>query len=159
MTEQGKVFKIDAKGRATVKFPRKTACENCRMCLKPKNEMYVHVVIKNTLGAKVGDEVTVSMGNQAVLAASVIVYLMPLVLVALSLVFTNGLGDMVSFFVAIATLAVGFAIVALIDRFLRKNKKYIPEMQSIVSEDTENCRQIIEEPKESYPETERPDYK
>ena len=75
MIEIGKVFNIKSNGIATVRFDRKTACENCNMCLKPREENYVELRLKNTLNAKVGDTVKVVMGKRAVLTASVIVYL------------------------------------------------------------------------------------
>ena len=72
MKEIGFVHKVKG-STATVRFERKTACENCNMCLKPKEEMYVELKLKNTLNAKVGDKVEVTMGQRAVLTASFIV--------------------------------------------------------------------------------------
>lgn len=138
MVEKGIIHSIDKKNRAEVRFPRKTACENCRMCLKPKDEMYVKVLIQNVLNAKVGDEVEVTMGNQIVLAASFIVYIIPALAVAVGLLLTRSLNEFVSLAIAIGALVLGFTAVALIDRTLKKNKKYIPQMTKIVAEDTEN---------------------
>ena len=106
MTEIGTISKIDKKNRATVRFPRKTACENCRMCLKPKDEMYVELLVKNTLGAKVGDKVSVSMGKQIVLISSIIVYLLPVVLVAAALFFTRSMKEILSFGISMGILII-----------------------------------------------------
>ena len=62
MKEVGVVHKT--KGSfAVVRFERKTACENCNMCLKPREEMYVELRLKNKLNAKVGDIVEVESPN------------------------------------------------------------------------------------------------
>lgn len=147
MLEIGTVYKIDKKNRATVRFPRKTACENCHMCLKPKDEMFVELNLENTLNAKVSDRVSVSMGEQAVLTASVIAYAVPVVLVAISLFASRSLSNMVSFGISMGVLVFSFVCVALLDKFvLRKKKKFIPQMVAIV---TENEGKINTEEKSS----------
>lgn len=137
MIETGIVHKIDKKNRATVRFNRKTACENCRMCFKPKNEMYVELVLKNTLEAKVGDKVSVSMGNQIVLLSSIIVYLIPVVFVAAALLLTRNINEVVSFGIAMGILIVSYAVIALIDKWIKKNKNYTPNMVAIIKEEDE----------------------
>ncbi|MDD4316470.1 MAG: SoxR reducing system RseC family protein [Clostridia bacterium] len=135
MTETGTVSKIDSRNRATVQFPRKTACEHCHMCLKPKNEMFVRIAIKNTLDAKVGDTVSVSMGTQVVLAASFIVYMVPVLLVAAALFATRGLGELASFGIAMGVLVISYIIIAFIDKWLKKNKDYTPKMVEIIKQE------------------------
>ncbi len=135
MIEVGTVSKVDARNRATIQFPRKTACENCHMCFKPRNEMYVRIVIKNTLSAKVGDKVSVSMGNQVVLTASFIVYGVPILLVAAALFFTRKLDEMLSFGISMAVLAVSFIAMAFLDKWLKNKKNYTPKMVEIIQED------------------------
>lgn len=135
MIEIGTVSKIDSRSKATVQFPRKTACENCHMCFKPRNEMFVRIVIKNTLDAKVGDKVSVSMGNQVVLAASFLVYGMPILLVALSLLLTRKLDEMLSFGISMAVLAVSFIAMSFLDKWLKNNKNYMPEMVEIIKQE------------------------
>ena len=81
MTERGVVVKVKGK-RATVRFDRRSACDSCHMCAVTRDGMKVEVVIENTLGANVGDFVEVEMAQKFVLTAAVIVYLIPLVLVA-----------------------------------------------------------------------------
>ncbi|HHT83685.1 MAG: SoxR reducing system RseC family protein [Christensenellales bacterium] len=135
MTEIGTISKIDKKNRATVRFPRKTACENCRMCLKPKDEMYVELLVKNTLGAKVGDKVSVSMGKQIVLISSIIVYLLPVVLVAAALFFTRSMKEILSFGISMGILIISYVIIAFIDKWIKSNKNYIPKMVAILKEE------------------------
>lgn len=137
MTEQGEVYKIDKKNRAIVRFPRTTACKNCNMCFKPRNEMFVEVTIQNTLNAKVGDFVAVSMGKKAVLGASIIVYLVPIVLVGAILALTYKIDEVLSFVFAAVGLVVSETLIALTDRILRKKTEYLPKMVEILGRSSE----------------------
>lgn len=132
MTEQGEIFKIDKKNRAIVRFPRTTACKNCSMCFKPRDEMFVEVCVANTLNAKVGDSVVVSMGKKAVLGASIIVYLLPIVFVGAVLALTYNIDEVLSFVFAIVGLIIAETVIALTDRVLRKKTEYLPKMVEII---------------------------
>lgn len=137
MTEQGEVYKIDKKNRAIVRFPRTTACKNCNMCFKPRNEMFVEVTLQNTLNAKVGDSVSVSMGKKAVLGASIIVYLVPIVFVGAILALTYKIDEVLSFVFAAVGLVVSETLIALTDRLLRKKTEYMPKMVEILGRSSE----------------------
>ena len=105
------------------------------MCLKPKDEMYVELLVKNTLGAKVGDKVSVSMGKQIVLISSIIVYLLPVVLVAAALFFTRSMKEILSFGISMGILIINYVIIAFIDKWIKSNKNYIPKMVAILKEE------------------------
>lgn len=139
MIETGEIYKINKKNMATVRFPRRTACADCRMCFKPKDEMYVELVVKNTLEGNIGDKVSVSMGQQIVLVSSIVVYLIPVILVAIALFATKNLEELISFGIAMGVLVISFVIVAFMDKWIKKNKNYAPEMVAILNkEDEEN---------------------
>ena len=138
MKEVGTVAKISRTGFATVRFPRKTACEHCNMCLKPKDEMYVQLRLKNSVGAKEGDKVEVTMGDRAVLTASFLVYIMPLIPMAIVLGTTYRVSLALAYGLAAATLILGFVAVALIDRKIREKAEFIPKIPRIVPEDESN---------------------
>lgn len=144
MKEIGVVHTIKGK-MATVRFERKTACENCNMCLKPREEMYVELRLKNVLNAKVGDKVEVTMGKRAVLTASFIVYVLPLVTMAIALICTYKMELWISLSASFGALGIGFVAVCVIDRcIIRKRKDYLPIMSSIISEEL-NDTNIIKE--------------
>ena len=128
MTERGVVVKVKGK-RATVRFDRRSACDSCHMCAVTRDGMKVEVVIENTLGANVGDFVEVEMAQRFVLTAAVIVYLIPLVLVALGVGIGVVFSELVQVILAVAGLVVGFVIAFLLDRFvIRKKKGFSPVM-------------------------------
>ncbi len=137
MRETGVVYKLRG-SFATVRFDRKTACENCNMCLKPREANYVELRLKNTLSAKVGDRVEVTMGDRAVLTAALLVYAVPLIAmgIALSVTYTMSLGICLG--ATFGSLAASFIGVALADKFvIRRKKEYMPSMTAIVPEDDE----------------------
>ena len=134
MREVGVVHKVRGKF-ATVRFDRKTACENCNMCLKPREANYVELRVKNNLSAKEGDRVEVAMGDRAVLTAALLVYAVPLIImgVVLSVTYTLDIGICLG--ASFGSLAAAFIGVALIDKFvIRKKKEYAPVMTQIVAD-------------------------
>ena len=142
MKEVGVVHKIKG-NTATVRFERKTACENCNMCLKPKEEMYVELKVRNSQNAKIGDKVEVTMGQRAVLTASFIVYVFPLLVMAIVIACTYKLEVWISLVASLASLVLSFIAVAIIDKLIIKKKKdYLPIMSAIINK--EDVSQIDE---------------
>ena len=142
MKEVGVVHKIKG-NTATVRFERKTACENCNMCLKPKEEMYVELKVRNSQNAKIGDKVEVTMGQRAVLTASFIVYVFPLLVMAIVIGCTYKLEVWISLVAFLASLVLSFIAVAIIDKLIIKKKKdYLPVMSAIINK--EDVSQIDE---------------
>jgi sigma-E factor negative regulatory protein RseC len=148
MQENGIVSKVTKSGNITVRLSRKTACENCRMCLLPKNEMYVELKFKNTLNLKKGDYVKISMNDRAVVSSSIIVYFFPLLILAIVLLLTYKLDLWICLTSSIGSLVISFIAIALVDKYvLRKKVNFYPSL-SLVEEmsDTEksNLRKIME---------------
>ena len=127
MIEWGTVVKLKG-DKAVVRFNRKSACDNCRMCAVTKDGMKVEVVVKNTLNLSVGDSVAVEMGERFVLTAAVIVYIIPLLLVGLGIYLGLFISDLMSAIFAVAGLVLGFIIAIIIDKQLKKKKGFSPRM-------------------------------
>ena len=137
MKEIGLVHKIKG-NTATIRFERKTACENCNMCLKPKEEMYVELKVRNSLNAKVGNKVEVTMGQRAVLTASFIVYVIPLLVMFVVIGCTYKMDVWISLVASLGSLIVSFIGVAIIDKLIIKKKvDYLPVMSAIINEEIE----------------------
>lgn len=84
MLSEGFVLKIEGE-YATVGVKRQTACDTCRAncgghCDKAST---VETVVKNTLGAKVGDRVTLYSKTSTVMGFAVTVFLLPLIFAVL----------------------------------------------------------------------------
>ncbi|MDR3217056.1 MAG: SoxR reducing system RseC family protein [Clostridiaceae bacterium] len=129
MTESGTVTKLK-KDKAVISFDRRSACDKCRMCAVSKGGMKVEILIKNTLSKNVGDTVCVEMGNKYIMTAALIVYVIPLILVAAGLLLGRLMGEMEQIILACVGLVVGFVTSALLDKILKKRKGFSPVMVS-----------------------------
>lgn len=133
MVEIGRVSKLHSNGKyARVSFTRREDCEKCGMCMKHKDAMTVSLNVRNTLSAKVGDEVAIEMKDGFVLKSAFIVYLLPIILVGLTLFLSQKLDEITLFILVIADLLVGLCISFFVDRAIRKKGKLAPVMKEIV---------------------------
>ena len=96
--------------------------------------MKVYVEVKNTLGAKVGDKVGVSMSDRFVLKAAFIVYIIPVVLVGAGLAIFRKFSDLILLAVVAAGLVIGAGIGILADRLIRKKGVFAPTLSAIYEE-------------------------
>jgi sigma-E factor negative regulatory protein RseC len=129
MIENGIIYKVTRGGYAIVRLSRKTACENCKMCLMPRKEMYVQVRIRNTEGLKEGEYVSIVMPDSAVLKSAFLVYLLPILVMTVVLGLTYKLELWISLIATISSVIVVFAGVALLDKYiLKKLKGFSPSM-------------------------------
>jgi len=133
MREVGLVTKL--KGEfASVRIGRHSACGSCGKCGMSQNQKHVDFFVKNTLGAKPGDNVVLDIKEANTLKLSVVAYVIPLVLGLLA--FFVGIllewPDWANFLMFVGGCAVAYAIVALIDR--RKKHQWVqsPDMVEIV---------------------------
>lgn len=93
ITETGKVVAVSG-DRVWVQTIRTSACESCsarngcgqRALAGVSGGRANQVLVTNSLGARVGDEVTVAIDESALLGASLLVYALPLLLMVLGTV-------------------------------------------------------------------------
>ncbi len=93
ITETGKVVAVTG-DRAWVQTIRASACESCsarsgcgqRVLASASGGRANQVLVRNHLGAVVGDEVSVAIEESALLSASLLVYALPLLLMVLGAV-------------------------------------------------------------------------
>lgn len=138
MIEKGKVIKIDnKKNTATVSFDRKSDCEKCGMCLMSKDKMKVEITLKNKVNAELNDIVEVSMGEGFVLTSAIIVYLIPVILIGLSLLFTRKYDEIIQIISIGLSLLIGLLIAFIIDKSIRNRKGFNPEIINIIEKSKE----------------------
>ena len=116
MKEIATVIKL--KGEfAQVRIGRNSACGSCGKCGMTENQKHIDLFAQNALGAKVGDKVELEIQETNTSQLAFVGYILPLIpalillFVALSL--WGELWAVLLFFVG---YAMGFAIVALIDK-------------------------------------------
>lgn len=129
MQENGIVSKVSKNGHVTVRLSRKTACENCRMCLMPRKEMFVQLKIKNTEKFKEGEFVSIVMPDNAVLKSAFLVYLLPIIVMTIVLFFTYKFDIWISLLSTVSSVLAVFIGVALLDKYiLKKRNSFSPSM-------------------------------
>ncbi|MCR8914936.1 sigma E positive regulator RseC/MucC [Marinobacter panjinensis] len=120
ITETGKVVALSG-NRVWVQTIRTSACESCsarngcgqRALAGVSGGRANQVLVTNSMGARVGDEVTVAIDESALLGASLLVYALPLVLLVLGAVAGHQLSgglDAVAMLGAALGMAVGFVV-------------------------------------------------
>ncbi|MCL7944298.1 SoxR reducing system RseC family protein [Marinobacter sp. ATCH36] len=120
ITETGKVVAVSG-GRVWVQTVRTSACQSCsarhgcgqRALASVSGGRANQVLVTNSLGARVGDEVTVAIEESALLGASLLVYALPLVLMVIGAVSGHQLSgghDAAAMFGAAAGMAAGFLV-------------------------------------------------
>jgi len=107
--------------------------------------MFVEIVCDNTLNANINDKVSVEMGEKSVLTAAIIVYIIPIILVTVSLFAFKPLGEWWQFGSAIFMLLAGFTFSSLIDKKLRKKKGFCPVMTEIINENKSEITELDKE--------------
>lgn len=118
ITETGKVVALKG-DRAWVRTIRASACQSCsarsgcgqKVLASASGGRANQVLVENVVGARVGDEVTLGIDEQALLGASVMVYAVPLMLMVVGSLcghFLSGGGDAGAVAGALTGLTAGF---------------------------------------------------
>lgn len=119
--------------QATVRFTRGKMCAHCGACLAV-GEKELELTVENTLGAEIGDAVSVSIPSRKVVQASLLAYLIPLACLLIGV----GLGSLINDVCAMVFGIVGCGAAFLILRLMEKQRKkknsdaFLPRMTSIV---------------------------
>lgn len=138
MIEQGKVVKVE-KDYAYVSVDKKDECSKCGMCLFPKNASKIEIRAKNDVDAKLNDLVTVEKVSNSLFSA-ILVFAVPILLIALSAVITYLFikQEMYMVVMALGSIAVWYSVLAIIDKKLGKLKKFTAKILKINSHEGEN---------------------
>ena len=143
MIESGEVIALHGQN-ADVLFRRTSACDSCGACgLMSSDRQEVVVPLENTVNAQVGDRVEVQMTTGAVLEASLIAYIFPLVLMIIGIVAGRAAAsalavktsyDVVGAVCGLVLCAVGFLVIRLFEPKLRTKKQFQIRITSILPE-------------------------
>ncbi|WP_404368849.1 SoxR reducing system RseC family protein [Marinobacter sp.] len=136
ITERGRVIAVKA-DRVWVQTIRQSACQSCSARAACGQKVLAgmsagranQIAVNNLLDAAVGDEVTVAIGESALLRASLLVYALPLVLMVSGAI----LGQQISSesdALAVAGAGMGLGLGFLIARSVQKRlgASYAPEL-------------------------------
>ncbi len=97
MRQSGKVIAVSPDEKTvTVRFKRTDACGKCHACFTFSSDE-ADIELENTVGAKVGDELTIQLHANSVLKASLIMYGVPLIALILGTAIGSLKSDMFAF--------------------------------------------------------------
>ena len=140
MTEVGYIK--DIKGQyALVLFKRKSGCgENCAHCGAECSSESSTVEIKNTLNAKKGDYIQVSLQTKAFFKMTMWAYIFPLIMLFIGIVLGNNyffkLGyknyELFAAITGLFSLVLSYFILGIIDKKMSKDSKYELHMEKIL---------------------------
>ena len=133
MTEQGVVLSVNEKF-AKVRVGRNSACASCGKCGMTEKQKYVDFFASNEIGAVEGDTVSLEIPETNSAKLALVAYCLPLI-PALTLLFVaTGLkwADWLATILFFAGLALGFAVVAIIDKVRRHKWMETPVIMSVV---------------------------
>lgn len=132
MREQGIVTSVDGKF-AKVKINKKTECDKCGMCLFPQGASSTEFNAINKIKANVGDKVTIETEKDAKFMGALLVFLVPLLLIALSAVIGIVLlnNELHVLLLSAVFIAVWFFVLSVIDKKLKKSSAFSPVIISV----------------------------
>ena len=127
MLEQGVVRKIISPDLVEISLKKKESCHKCRACNDDGAEA-VSIEAGNAARARIGDCVEIEISTRGVVAASSIVYLLPIAFLLAgylcgsiwSRFFYNGNSESPGIVCALAFLAASFMVVRSYDRGIRR---------------------------------------
>ena len=146
MTEQATVLQADEQF-ATVRVTRNSACGSCGRCGMTENQKYVDIYAANDVGAKKGDVVKVSLAEASASGLALVGYILPLV-PALTLLFVSlGLAwkEWLSLLLFFVGYAVGFAVVAVVDKIKHHKWTKHARVVEIVSQQENSQKEVVKE--------------
>ena len=133
MTEQGVVLSVNNKF-AKVRVGRNSACASCGKCGMTERQKHVDFYASNKIGAVVGDTVSIEIPETNSAKLALVAYCLPLIpaLVLLFISIFLKWADWLSVILFFAGLAVGFAIVAIVDKVRKHKWMETPEILAVV---------------------------
>jgi len=128
---------VEATGRfARVRTARTEACANCaaQALCHPFQTSYVEVIVENTIGARPGEQVLLVMRPSSVLAASCLLYLVPLAFLLTAAVCGYYVSRLLSFLTPNAGVLLGaglgltaaFFVTKKLARRLERRQRFVP---------------------------------
>lgn len=130
MNQDGYIVEIIDEDTAMMRMMRMSACAKCGKCMSASSESEeILVEVDNTIGAKVGDHVVVSMEHINVMKATFLVYVIPMVLLivgivgsyyALNAIGFNGATEVVAAVIGIALMGLSYIYLKINDKSLKR---------------------------------------
>ena len=128
----GKVLKTK-RNIAYVEVERTDVCSGCKACMLARKSVTT-IIATNNIGARTDDMVYVMLAQQKPLIATFILFFIPLIFmtIAILIAYVFAENELILALYAIIGLAIGFVIVAILDKILF-SKKYVSRVIEIIN--------------------------
>ena len=123
-------------GIAQIHFSRGSACAHCGACLTV-GESEMEISLPNTLGAKVGDRVSVDLSPKRVVQASLLAYALPLSLLIGGVLLGSRIADWAGLVLGVAACGIGYLILRMIEKRSKHKNRFQPRMTRILEDGEE----------------------
>lgn len=132
MTETGVVTEVK-NGYAKVRVEKKEECAKCGMCLFKDNVSYTEFSARDKIGASVGDTVEAEIGGSGRLLSCILVFLVPLILVACAALIGEFLinSEIWIAILSVVSVVLWYTILAAIDKKFGRSEKFCPKILRI----------------------------
>lgn len=134
MEQSGIVVDILDNGDALVRFKRGSACGHCNACFTLGSDKS-DIAIKNTLCAKVGDEVEISIHGKTMMRSGMIAYGIPLIFLIIGVCIGSLISELAALLIGISATLLSFLVLKLLDKRLRNINSFKPKMIKIIRSD------------------------
>jgi len=134
MTESGKIIELRGDGKAVVRFVRTDACAYCKLCSMRGGDEHIDMAMDNKLSAKIDDAVIVQMKDGGMGLIAILLYGIPLLLMAAAILITILLKaqDYIIGTVAVAVCVAAYGVIYLINKKVKPKRRLAPEMVKII---------------------------
>ena len=116
---------------AEITFVRSPMCKHCGSCMAA-GDTQMKIKLKNELNAEVGDSVEIELKVSSMLLASVLCYVVPLVLLIGGVLLGSLWNETVSLILGIALCASSFVILKTVEK--KRGTRFTPRMKEIITE-------------------------
>lgn len=132
-------------GKARVEVKRSSACRHCAsasLCLAFSKDTNA-VEVSDPIGVRVGQRVRVGLESTALLKASAILFVIPILALVAGVFLGNllairqgyqGSAELWAILVGISALFITFLIIRLLNDYFRKKRGYVPIITGVVDE-------------------------
>lgn len=144
MNQQGFIIDIVDNRTAKMIMQRHSACASCGKCSKLSSECQDLVVeVDNSIGAKKGNHVEVSMESVRVIKATLLAYLVPLIFLLVGTILTYYILDLIKFsgptevisgVVGLICTCISYLLLRKNDDKFKQSRQYIPKVTRIIEE-------------------------
>ncbi len=143
MDQRGRIVEIVDEKTAMMKMQRNSACASCGKCIGSSSSESKEIVVEvdNSIGAKLGDNVEVSMDQIDVMKALGILYGIPLIALLIGSVgsfyilesagVTNML-EILSALIGFAFTGISYLLIRTRENKFRASRKYMPTVTRVV---------------------------